>query len=90
MLLVFDIQGQLITILKLAAALLSVAVISLVVVAALYNVESSAYIDTQALLSASGRSLEKEKKSYGPRKLLWGITDNLVDVREASNKKNRR
>ena len=36
---------------------LSVAVISLAVVPDLYSVESSEYIDTQALLIASGRSL---------------------------------
>ena len=38
------------------SSLLSVAVISLAVVANVYSVESAAYIDTQVLLSASGRS----------------------------------
>ena len=42
-------------------SLLSVAVISLAVVAEVYSVESSAYIDILALLKASGMSLEKTK-----------------------------
>ena len=46
-------------------SLLTVAVISLAVVADVYSVESSAYIDTHALLRASGRSLVKIEKSKG-------------------------
>ena len=55
--------------------LLSVAVISVAVVADVYSVESSAYIDTQALLRANGRSLVKIERSKGPRLLPWGIPD---------------
>jgi hypothetical protein len=44
------------------SSLLSVAVISLAVVADVYSVESSAYIDTQALLRVSDRSLESDWK----------------------------
>ena len=43
--------------------------ISLAVVADMYNVESSAYIDTQALLKAKGRSLVKIENNKGPRQL---------------------
>ena len=47
-------------------SLLSVAVISVTVVADMYSVESSAYIDTLALLKASGMSFEKiEIKTQG-------------------------
>ena len=49
--------------------LLSVAVISLDVVADLYSVESSAYIDTLALIKASAMSFVKFEKSKGPRQL---------------------
>jgi hypothetical protein len=52
---------------------LSVAVISLAVVDDVYSVESSAYIDTLALLKASGMSLVKIEKSKGPKQLPWGI-----------------
>ena len=45
------------------SSLLSVAVISVAVVADVYYVESSAYIDTLALLKASGMSLVKIEKS---------------------------
>jgi hypothetical protein len=55
--------------------LLSGAVISVAVVADVYNVESSAYIDTLALLKASGMSLVKFEKSKGPKQLPWGIPD---------------
>ena len=44
---------------KLTAALLSVAVISVAVVADVYSVESSSYIDMLALFKASGMSLVK-------------------------------
>ena len=54
---------------------LSVAVISVTVVADMYSVESSAYIDTLALLKASGMSLVKFEKSNGPRQLPWGIPE---------------
>ena len=50
-------------------SLSSVAVISVAVVADMYSVESSAYIDTLALLSAFGMSLVKTEKSKGPRQL---------------------
>jgi hypothetical protein len=50
-------------------------VISLAVVADVYSVESSAYIDTEALLRDSGRSLEEIEKSKGPRQLPWGMPD---------------
>ena len=46
--------------------------VSLAEVADVYNVESSVYIDTLALLKASGMSLVKSK---GPRQLPWGIPD---------------
>ena len=46
---------------------LSIVVISLVVVADVYSVESSTYIDTLTLLKASGMSLVKIFKSKGPR-----------------------
>ena len=55
------------------SSLLSVAVISVAVVADVYSVESSAYIDTLALLS--GMSLVKIEKSKGPKQLPWGIPD---------------
>jgi hypothetical protein len=45
--------------------LLSVAVISVAVVADVYSVESSAYIDTLALLKVSGISLVKIEKARG-------------------------
>ena len=44
---------------------LSVAVISVTVVADVYSVESSAYIDTLDLLKASSKSLVKIEKSKG-------------------------
>ena len=54
---------------------LSVAVISVAVVADVYSVTSSAYIDTLALLKASGMKLVNIEKSKGPRQLPWGIPD---------------
>jgi hypothetical protein len=54
---------------------LSVAVISVAVVADVYSVESSAYIETLALLKVSGVSLVKHVKSKGPKQLPWGIPD---------------
>ena len=56
-------------------SLLSVAVISVAVVADVYIVEYFAYIDTLALLKASGMLLVKIEKSKGPRQLPWGIPD---------------
>jgi hypothetical protein len=53
--------------------LLSVAVISVAVVADMYCVESSIYIDTLALLKACGMSLVKIEISKGPKQLPWGI-----------------
>ena len=55
--------------------LLSVAVISVAVVTDVYSVESSAYIDTLALLKVSGMSLVKIEKSKGPKQTPWGIPD---------------
>ena len=51
------------------SSLLSVAVISVAVVADVYSVESSAYIDTLAFLKV------KIEKSKGPKQLPWGIPD---------------
>ena len=48
------------------SCLLSVAVISVTVVAEVYSVESSVYIDTLALLKASGLSLVKIEKRKAP------------------------
>ena len=56
------------------SSLLSVAVISVAVVVDVYSVESSAYIDTLALLKASGMSLVKIEKSKDPNQLPWGIS----------------
>ena len=42
----------------------------------MHSVESS-YIDTLALLKASGMSLVKMEKSKGPRQLQWEIPDLL-------------
>ena len=47
------------------SSLLSVAVISATVVADVYSVESSAYIDILALLKVRGMSLVKMKKARG-------------------------
>ena len=58
-----------------SSLLLSVAVISLAVVADVYRVASSIYIATLALLKASGMSLVKFEKCKGPRQLPWGIPD---------------
>jgi hypothetical protein len=57
------------------SSLLSDAVISVAVVADVYSVESSAYIDTLVLLKASGMLLVKIERSKGPRQLPWGIPD---------------
>ena len=57
------------------SSLLGAAVILVDVVADVYTVESSAYIDTLTLLKASGMSLVKIEKSYGPKQLPWGIPD---------------
>ena len=54
---------------------MSVAVISVAVVADMYSVKSSAYIDTLALLKVSGMSLLKIEKSKGPKQLPWGLPD---------------
>jgi hypothetical protein len=40
-----------------------------------YFVESSAYIDTLALLKVSGISLVKIEKARGLKQLPWGIPD---------------
>jgi hypothetical protein len=53
--------------------LLSVAVISVDVVADLYSVESSTYTDKLAILKAM--VLVKIEKIKGPRQLPWGIPD---------------
>ena len=55
--------------------LLSVAVISVAVVADVYSVESSTYIDTLALLKVRGMSLVKIEKSNVPKQLALGIPD---------------
>ena len=57
------------------SSLLSVVVISVNVVADVYSVESSAYIDTLALFKVCGMSLVKIEKSKGPKQLPWGICD---------------
>ena len=41
----------------------------------MYSVESSAYIETLALLKVSGMSFVKIEKSKGPKQLPWGIPD---------------
>ena len=69
-------------------SLLSVAVISVAVVADVYSVESSAFIDTQALLRASGRSLVNTEKMKGPRQLPWGIPDSTWIMLERLQLKN--
>jgi hypothetical protein len=56
------------------SSLLSVVVILVAVVADMYSVESSAYIDTLALNKASCM-LVKIEKSKGPSQLPWGIPD---------------
>ena len=53
--------------------MLSVAVISVTVVADVYSVESSTYIESLASLKASGMSLVKILKSKWPKQLPWGI-----------------
>jgi hypothetical protein len=70
------------------SSLLSVAVISLAVVAYVYSAESSAYIDTQALHRASGRSLVKIEKRKGPRQLPWGKPDSTWIMLERLSLKN--
>jgi hypothetical protein len=58
------------------SSLLSVAFISVTLVAGMYSVESSAYIDSLDLLKVSGMSLlNKIGKSKWPRQLPWGIPD---------------
>ena len=73
--------------LNLTAAL-SVAVISVAVVADVHSVESSAYIDTLALLKTSGMLLVKIEKSKGPRQLPWGIPDSTWIMLERLQFKN--
>jgi hypothetical protein len=68
--------------------LLSIAVISVAVVADMYSVESSAYIDTLAFLKASGNSLEKIEKGNEPRQLPWGILDSTWIILERLPLKN--
>ena len=70
------------------SSLLSVAVISVAVVADVYSVESSAYIATLALLKASGMSLVKIEKSKGPKQLPRGIHDSTLIVLERLPLKN--
>ena len=53
---------------------LSVAVISVAVVDDVYSVESSAYIETLALLS-QWHVISKNLKSKGPKRLRWRIPD---------------
>ena len=55
--------------------MLSVAIISVAVVADVYSVESSACIETLALHKVSGMSFVKIEKSKGPKQLPWGIPD---------------
>ena len=55
-------------------------------VADVYMVESSAYMDTHALFNASGRSLVKIEKSRGPRELPCGTPHYIFDITEASIK----
>ena len=57
-------------------------------VADMHSVESSAYIDTLALLRASGRSLIKIEKSKGPRWLPWGMPDSTWIMLESLLLKN--
>ena len=52
--------------------MLRASVIYFTVAADLYTVESSAYIDTQALVKVSGRSFVKIKNSNGPSRLPCG------------------
>ena len=68
--------------------LLSVAVISVAVVADVYSVESSAYINTLALLKVSDMSLVIILKSNGPRQLPWGIPDSTCIMMERLPLKN--
>ena len=53
-----------------------------------YMVESSAYMETEALINASGMSLVKIEKSRGPRELPCGTPHPMYmfDIREASIK----
>ena len=69
-------------------SLLGVAVFSVTVEADMYNVESSAYIDTLAFLKASGNSLVKIEKRNGPRQLSWGIPDSTCIMLERLPLKN--
>jgi hypothetical protein len=68
--------------------LLSIAVFPLSVIADVYRVESSTYIDTLALLKASGMSLVKIEKSKGPKELPWGIPDSTWIMLEGLPLKN--
>ena len=65
-----------------------VAVISVAVVADVFCVELSTYIDTLALHKASGMSLVKFEKSKGPRQLPWGIPDSTLIMLERLPLKN--
>ena len=60
--------------------------ISLAVVADMYSVESSAYIDTQALLRASGRSLVNIENIKGHGQLPWLYLDyvGVASIKEHS------
>ena len=64
------------------SSLLSVTVILVTVVAGVYSLESSTYIDTLALLKASGMSLVKIEKTKGLRQLPWGIPDSTWIILE--------
>ena len=63
-------------------------VISVTVVADMYSVESSAYIDTLAFLKASVMSFVKIEKVKGPRQLPWGIPDSTWTMLERLPLKN--
>jgi hypothetical protein len=61
-----------------SSLLISDAVISFAIVADVYSVESSAYIDTLALLKASHLLLVKIENSKGPKQPPWGIPDFIM------------
>jgi hypothetical protein len=68
------------------SSLLNVAVISVAVIADVYSVESSAYIDTLALLSFV--KIVKNEKCKGPRQLPWRIPDSTLILLERLPLKN--
>lgn len=61
------------------SSMLRVSVIYFTVVADVYTVESSAYIDTQDLFKVSSRSLVKTENNNGPSQLACG-TPNSTEL----------